>query len=214
MRGVSIGIVGATVATALTLAGCSDHREPTELETPDVVWPDGRPTDDWPNEPAVAALDTIRLNEALAANAGDWSDADLVNLIGVETAKAWAEHADWTTVAVDHVPGPYAYAVVDVLHHEGFDTVVFCTAVRTRSSNLYGTPHASYAAYTAEPTDHRRFTFVSDPPFTQAEQDAYDEQCAATELRVGYFDPAPVPDAELPEEEIIGPADASAYDLD
>ena len=210
-----IGAVAALATlTLISLAGCSSSPEPSNLETPDVVWPDGDPFGGFEDDPAVQAIAMFFTDVAIATNARDFSDPDLVNSIGVDRAQNYADstgddiwiHGPEKATAL----GPEPYLVLDVIPGDTGTFVVMCgygARDMVDSRRLF-----SYDV-TLRPGQPALVESTRDLPAEAKTKEEYGEQCGAAELPVGLFDPAPVPNMD-PDAKVIGPADASKYDLD
>ena len=216
VRRIGQAVAGASALglTVLALAGCSESPEPSNLETPAVVWPDGDPFGGFEDDPAVQAVNTFFINLAIARNARDYSDPDLVESTGLDSAQYLADstgddiwiHGPEKATAL----GPEPYLVLDVIPGDTGTFVVMCgygARDMVDSRGLF--------TYTVTLRQGKPALVVPErnPPAGAKTKEEYGEQCGASEIPVGLFDPAPVPNMD-PNPKVKGPADESKYDLD
>ena len=209
-----------TVGVLLALAACSGNA-PSALETPHVVYADGEPTGPFESDPAVNALRAALVAEAVAWNALDYSDPDLVyrwglplDPLGVGEELAYRAHTQislgldtplrWTAL------GPQAMVVYDVDSTTDVTTIVVCMPVRftLHSDDSAMLLEAYHVELFDDGSSRIEMTHASD----QASDD-YFERCMADEPPQGYFEPEP----ELFEggpDDIKGPAPAEEYGFD
>ncbi len=188
----------ATLGTLVTLAACGANG-PSVLETPNVIWPDGVPTGEYENDPAVKALRAALLAEAVAWNALDYSDPDLVYRWGLppyplDIAEELAYRADsyisrglneparWTAL------GPQAFTVYEVAHTTNVTSIVVCTPAPF-SQHLDNFPML-LLEYHVELFDDGSSRVEMTRTWDQADAD-YFERCKTDSPVQGYFDPRP-----------------------
>ena len=214
-------LVVATLAL-LTLAGCADSREPSQLPTPAVVWPDGPPTGPYEDTEWVKAYRAQALAEAVAWNAMDFSDVALVEAIGLEEASSLAEsRVEWRfkfkatgdedAARAEVQTGPDGAVVLDVIEDgQGGAIVVTCVDARLVESGQQVrswrvTPHAE-SGFNVRHLG--RDEVAGGKPL-----ETYLSECEAATIPQGFFDPVPEPNLDR-DAKVKGPADASKYDLD
>lgn len=199
----SIAAIAVLIGAAV-LSGCSGTA-PSDLDTPEVLWPDGEPAGEFENNPAVVALREAFLQRAVAWNALDFSDPDLVYRWGldvktVEGYAAWADQAEgnvegglddpieWTML------GPEPMEVLDVETRDDARVVVVCLGREFVQRNfLTGEVEEnqnSTRRYSVEMFPDGS-TMIESIGIDDGFDDALFEQCREAELVRGVFDPEP-----------------------
>ena len=223
-RVVAGAALGLTVIAVLAAAGCSKGPEPSTLETPNVVWPDGPPTGPYEDTEWVKAFRARELAEAVAWNAMDFSSNAFVEVVGrsdaadtAELRQSWHDRYSSTgdeqaaTVAV--MAGPDGSVILDLIpESDSRVTLVACVASRLRADG-----YQQAYIYRIESRGSGKYwvTVVSGGEFPPGSKslEEYQAECEASTIPLGFFDPAPEPNLD-PDAKVIGPADASKYDLD
>lgn len=208
-------MAGATVGlTVLALTGCGDSREPSHLETPAVVWPDGEVTGAFPDEPAAQAVQDYAIAFAVAWNAVDYSDPAFVELIGIEAATEAAQQREEkrrttasSSLYFTTMPGPERALVIDVVHEGSTTSVITCVTDKDAIGIL-----VRYYLVEAREDGSYRLTRGSEGVVpANSDTITYTDACREQGIPQGLFEPAPTTD---PDAKVVGPADASKYDLD
>ena len=214
--------LGLTVIAVLAAAGCSKGPEPSALETPNVVWPDGPPTGPYEDTEWVKAFRARELTEAVAWNAMDFSDITLVEAIGLEEASSLAQsRVEWRQkfkatgdegAATNEVQtGPDGAVALDVIEDgAGGALVVMCVDARLVES---GQQVRSWSVTPRTESGFHVRHLGRDEVTGGKSLEEYQAECEAATIPQGFFDPAPEPNLD-PDAKVIGPADASKYDLD
>ncbi len=85
-RSRQLARASALTAIAVILAGCSGE-EPSDLESPDVIWPTTNPTSQWDDSPNVEVLRDGFYESAIAWNNLDYTDKNLIELWGYSSVE-------------------------------------------------------------------------------------------------------------------------------
>ena len=208
---------------ALSVTGCSTGPDPSDLATPEVVWPSGEPSGLFEDTEWVKAFRAEQVAEAVAWNAMDFSDKNLVESLGYQAAKDYAENrlswrhdfvitGDAKIARENLMPGPEPTAVLDVIDDGSQGaTLVVCSESRLdqtgRQLYVYDARSRGEGQHWVNGVSGNRL------PSGAKSKDAYDAECEATTIPVGNFDPAPVPNLD-PDAKVIGPAAKDKYNLD
>jgi hypothetical protein len=212
----TVTLAAATSVAVFALAGCSSP-EPSNLATPEVVWPSGDPFGSFADDPAVQASFLASVNYTIARNARDFSDPDFVGYWGVDFAQRQTELMEWKLQREQDLTdltdmGPDPYLVMDVVKNGTQTTLVLCD--RGGGVEGYDEPQSVVAlTYEVSPDGSVTRSAIPDLPPDAKTKAEYDEQCQAATVPVGYFDPAPVPNMDR-DAKVKGPAAASKYDLE
>lgn len=202
--GTLLRALAATIVAACVLAGCSSAG-PSDLDTPEVVWPDGEPAGEFEGDSAVVALRQAFVQDAVAWNALDFSDPDLVYRWGlpirrVEGSVALADYAagnveselndpiEWTSF------GPPPMEILDVETRADAPVVTVCLGREFVQRNFVKGDVEEFQNST------RRYSVEMFPdgssviepvPIDNDFDDALFEQCREAELVRGVFEPEP-----------------------
>lgn len=218
MRLRLLSSTGVLCAALVLIAGCSSGREPSSLETPDVVWPSGAPSGAFEDTDAVKAFRAQEIAGAVAWNAMDFSDPSLVEAIGIERAASMAEsREEWHSTFA--ATGEEKYAREEVMlgpeptgilgvedKSDGTVRLIGCVESRLVESGR------QVQAWILTPRESGGFRVDYD--WSQSEfGEPYESDCAAMSLPTANFDPAPEPNLDR-EAKVVGPADESTYTFD
>ncbi len=211
---------GSMIALLLgSLMGCSADREPSVLETPDIVWPDGMPNGPYDNTEWVEALRARDVAREVALMTLDFSDRTYVKIWGYREAQKMAEQfedtrsiknavKDYGFVLTPYFAGPPGLTVLD--QFETSDSEVVLVVCNDRSDLAEGLRDVETVTITRD--SDGRYRFGPAPDEVTKRSSSYQEECDAAEIRLGYFDP-PFTPILVGDAHVIGPADASKYDL-
>lgn len=199
-------LFAVAAVTVGALAGCA-HYGPSDLDTPEVLWPDGAPDSAFEDDPAVIALREAYVQEAVAWNHLDYSDPDLIYRWGFpmkpfaqvkapagtaseRIADGRSQPREWTML------GPAPLTIYEVQTGQDFTIVVACSG-----------PHfVQYDPDTGEPKESLnqleqfKVTFfpdgsshitsdISDRKYSRE----YFQKCKDDSPVRGVFDPEPEP---------------------
>lgn len=216
---------GALVAlVAVGAVGCSNGSEPSTLETPAIVWPDGEPTGPYEDSEWVKAIRARDVSWAVADSQLDYSDPTLVEQLGYARAQDAAESAEsarrryaaggeeWI-VRTSVLDGPQGRAVLDLFEISDAEVeVVLCSSVPDENPDFRT---VSTVRVTRDDAGRYRVEGTRDPVPEVATKtwDDYQAECDGADIRRGYFDPPFEPNLD-PDATVIGPADESHYDVE
>jgi hypothetical protein len=205
-----------------SLMGCSDDPEPSVLETPDIVWPDGMPTGPYDDTEWMEAIRATDVTMAVAWSTLDFSDRSLVELLGYhgaqEAARNTEESRRYYSLAEEEyrlrhpgLYGPWGRTVLDQFETSDSEVELVVCTDRPDQGNGFRTVETWTMTRDSDGIYHSKSTFDVPAAATKSYED-YRVECNAAEIRRGYFDPpfTPILDPEAP---VIGPADESKYDL-
>lgn len=209
---------------ALALGGCVDRApEPSNLKTPNVVWPDGQPKGPFEDTEWVQAYRDAAVAEAVAWNAMDFSDPDLVESYSYETSsvaagarKAAREKfvaSGFSDVSLEKLkPGPAAFIVLDVFADEDSALLVACYEVdETNEAQPFRVVRVM-EVFRMEVNAYLIDAPTRDTPANAKTSDEYRAECdAAPPITTPLFDPAPTPNLD-PDAKVIFPADRDKYE--
>jgi hypothetical protein len=214
-------LTAALLVTASLLAACTDPNAPRPAETTTITgqevtvitWPIGAPdtTNPW-----ITALYDAETATALAINAGNFSLDAFTSTTTPEYALKFAATIYSSALTSGHgvesiYPGPLPFVVTSLTETDDGATIEICGAVLwTRDVGSSYPPVRLDEVLLRDYGNGSTFFLVQDDDtgaikVADATRRTSEPTCSTEGLRPGFFTPAPVVDADLTPEQIIGP---------
>ena len=207
----------------MVVTGCSSG-QPSDLESPDVVWPESPPVTEFDDSPYVQAFRANIYEATIAWNNLDYTDPDLIRHGGHKRAAWLTEHGRGSLIdayiwlEIDQGADPSVYLV------QGPETII-PTKVTPHSDNT------AYVEYCSQPgpdsSEHeasggRVFITLYDDGSSTVSRAGFEpgsvtehlDYCRTLDMPVAKFDPAPTPITSPTPGSIRPPLPPKAYDFE